>query len=229
MSRIRFLSKRECGQIGAKRMKLMKSVLLVTVAVAMILPSIALANISTFSWTYGGGTDAVSGSGSLSAIQLSTGLYQITNLSGTIKDWNGIWSVNLVPANNPNPLGNSTLQNPPGSGGANYDYNDLLYWPIAPGTPATSGSQLDYLGIMLVTKGPLPIPVAESYFQVWSSGGSGNPLPDNFSIPLTQQNVDLTNPFVATLTPEPSLYATLTIGMIGLALFVSRRRGSHRA
>ena len=45
----------------------MKTVFPVAVVVAMFLPGIALANVSTFIWTYGGGTDPVYAFGTLTA------------------------------------------------------------------------------------------------------------------------------------------------------------------
>lgn len=205
-------------------MKFAQSVFQIGVAVTVLIPSVAFADV--YDWTFGGGSDSVSGAGTLTATAVGgyTNLYNIISGSGTVTDSAGTFNVTILPLSagngSPNPCGNitpvlpcSTLQNPPGSGGVNVTYDNLLYFP-APGA-----SQLDANGIILYNQAG---PQSESYFDVWSAASSGNPLPDNFYNTVTGANTNLTNQFTVSPTvPEPS-YGFLALGLLGAVAGVRR-------
>jgi hypothetical protein len=216
-------------------MKLLKSFFPIAIGLAALIPSVASADI--YDWTFGGGTDSVSGSGTLTTVATAyANIYLITGGSGTVTDSAGTFNVSILPLNgapaglngNFSPCGNistpldcATLQNPPGSGGANYGYDNLLYYP-APGA-----SQLDANGIILYNQAG---PQSQSFFDVWSAASKGNPLPDNFYNSVTGANTNFSNQFTVTeaggsqglsTTPEPG-YGFLALGLLGMIVGVRR-------
>jgi hypothetical protein len=200
------------------------------------------ADTLTFSWTFGGGSDPVSGSGTLTAVTTAdAGIDLITDGSGTVTDVSGIhdvtfftlaqstgneglcsaiWGQGWTPAS----ANCGTLYGLPGAGGADYPYDNLLYLDALP-----NNSELDANGIVLYNAAG---PAAESYFDVWSSGNSGNPLPDN--IEWSDQNpyssgstTNFSNPFTVTdtsATPEPATMALTGGALFGLGLLGKRFR-----
>jgi hypothetical protein len=221
-------------------MKLIKGVFPAAVF-AVFLPTLALADVN-FSWTFGGGTDPVSGFGTLNAVIDSSipGAYVITGGSGTVTDSGGtyhvtiftlaqstgneglcsvVWGQGWAPAT----AQCGTLAEPQGAGGADYSYDNLLYPNALPGN-----SVLDANGIVLYNAAG---PVSQTYFDVWSAANSGNPLPDSFEWSdlnpyASGSSVDLANPFTVTevYTPEPGLYGLLALGLSGIVTIARRRK-----
>jgi hypothetical protein len=217
-------------------MKLLKRVFPTAVAVAMCLPSLALADVN-YVWSFGGGTDTVSGYGTLTAALVPSipGAYMITGGSGTVTISNVTYDVTIMTI--ADSTGNAglcssvwggwaswmpateqcgTVAEPPLAGGADYPYDTLIY----PGAQPTN-SVLDAWGIALYNAaGPAP----DTYFSLSGAGSSGNSLPDYFEWEDTtnQPYVQLANPFV--LTPEPGFYGLLALGFSGLMIVLRRQK-----
>ena len=204
--------------------------------IAILVPSVVSADV--YSWTFGGGADLVSGSGTLTANVLGPNLDMIGGGSGSISYGGATYNVDILPLID---VGHSfpsvhygayynacgapitynlpcaTLQNPPGSKGANYTFDNDLYLNSLPGN-----SELDALGIVLYNPSG---PSTSEFFNLWSSGSSYNPLPDNLWATDTgdgwnNSNVTFSNPFTVTLlhTPDPEFYAVLAA--FGLILLI---------
>ena len=186
---------------------------------------------------FGGGSDPVSGYGTLTAIAAPgiPGADEITGGSGTVTDSAGTYQVTILSvfqgggtyglcssfgeAWAPATANCGTLHEPPLSNGANFTYGDLIYPNALPGS-----SVLDANGIVLYNAAGPP---ANEFFEVWSAANSGNPLPDNFQWADMDpyaggNNVNLANPF--TVTPEPGFYGALALGLSGLVTLVRRRK-----
>jgi MYXO-CTERM domain-containing protein len=173
------------------------------------------------------------------------GAFDITGGAGTVTDQNGTYNVTFLTIGQGG--GNSglcssvwgegwagtaqcgTLAEPPGSGGADYPFDNLIYPNALP-----NNSVVDANGIVLYNAAG---PQAETYFDVWSAANQGNPLPDAFewsdSNPWAAgSSVNLANPFSVTdetvtseaATPEPRFYGVLGLGLAGMILAVRRRK-----
>ncbi len=192
---------------GSKMVSFLKT----TFCIALMLPAIASADV--YNWTFGGGSDPVIGSGTLSAVATSyAGVDLITGGSGSITYGGSTYNVDILPLLPGNEFsgvrygvyGNvcggsmvpdlpcATLQNPPLSGGANYTFDNLLYLNALP-----NNSELDANGIVFYNQAG---PDTQEFFNLWSAASSNNPLPDNFWATdsgngWNNYNVNLFNPF----------------------------------
>jgi hypothetical protein len=214
---------------------------LVAAAAVVLLPGVASAD--TFSWTFGGGSDPVSGSGTLTAVATAdAGIDFITGGSGTVTDVSGTYNVTFLALTEgtgneglcsdiwgegwtPASAHCGTLHGLPGAGGADYPFDNLLYLNALP-----SNSELDANGIVLYNAAG---PAGKSYFDVWSSGISGNPLPDNLEWSELNpysggSSTNFLNPFTVTAdtsaTPEPATMALMGGALLGLGLLRKRFR-----
>ena len=198
-----------------------------TVGLALMLPAVASADV--YSWAFGGGSDPVSGSGTLTATATQfAGLDLITSGSGTVTYGGSTYNVDILPlvdagnqfpgvhygdygyncgaATVPN-LPCATLQNPPLSGGANYTFDNLLYLNALP-----ANSEVDANGIVLYNQAG---PQTQEFFNLWSAGWSNNPLPDNFWATDTGNgwnnvNYNVTSAFSVSFSISPSQGSTVT-------------------
>jgi MYXO-CTERM domain-containing protein len=212
-----------------------------------LLGSAGSAKADIFSWTFGGGTDPVSGAGTLTAVAdpVIAGAFDITSGAGTLTDPNGTYNVTFLTlaqgGGNTGLCSNvwgegwagtaqcGTLAEPPGSGGADYPYDNLIYPNALP-----NNSVLDANGIVLYNAAG---PQAETYFDLWSAANQGNPLPDSLEWSdlnpwAAGSSVNLANPFSVTdetvtseaATPEPQFYGVLGLGLAGLIALMRRRK-----
>jgi hypothetical protein len=205
----------------------MKRITILSVAAALCLPGLALADISTFTWSYGGGTDPVYAHGTLTATldpSSTPGLYDIIGGSGFRTDSSGTYALTILPLGT-NPLGCTySLSNACSIrvvGGTDLIYDNLLY--LGSSTP---GYELDADGIVVYT----PTDPNNQYFSMWSQGSGLPQPPDQEFNPTPYAGTNLANPFTVTLvpTPEPSFYAVLAVGLAGLGLFAAKRNDNSK-
>jgi hypothetical protein len=208
-------------------MKLLKSFFSIALGFAALIPGVASADI--YDWSFGGGSDNVSGSGSFTATLVNSvtfpGLYQINGGTGTITDSTGTYDVsvgglfdnyggvqglcgNVV---DPSALCN-TVRGANGSG-ANYTFDNLLYTGASQG----GGQPFDANGIGFVDGG--------ASFLLTTTGFSGNGGGALYCGPAAPGCEGLNNTLSVTLsstpTPEPG-YGFLALGLLGMVVGVRR-------
>lgn len=212
---------------GLAKMKLFDSVFTLAIGVAALIPGAASADI--YDWSFGGGSDNVSGSGSFTATLVDgatfPGLYQISGGTGTITDSTGAYNVsvaglfdnyggvqglcgNVVDTN----AECNTVRGANGSG-ANYTFDNLLYTGASQG----GGQLFDADGIGFVVGG--------ASFLLTTTGYSGNGGGALYCGPGSPECEGLNNTLSVTLsstpTPEPS-YGFLALGLLGMIVGVRR-------
>jgi hypothetical protein len=208
-------------------MKLPKSFFPIVIGFAALIPSVASADI--YDWSFGGGSDAVSGSGSFTATLVNgaafPGLYQIDGGTGTITDSTGTYDVSAAGlfdnyGGSQGLCGNvvdpsavcNTVRGANGSG-ANYTFDNLLYTGASQG----GGQAFDADGIGFVAGG--------ASFLLTTTGFSGNDGGALYCGPAAPGCEGLNNTLSVTLsstpTPEPG-YGFLALGLLGMVAGVRR-------
>jgi PEP-CTERM motif len=186
------------------------------------------ASVYTFATTTGSGTVLNLTITTDNADAVLTPGFDITQITGTVggvsvSTYSGVWGPNgdqvssglyLDPYLNQNPAhidGNGlnvfTVQNPPGSGGANFEIDNIYY--------AGSGtSNLSYQGgiALLLSNGA-------SYYlsALCNPGNSGAGCSGGYYDFLT-------GPTVAPAVPEPSTWAMMILGFAGIGFMAYRRK-----
>jgi hypothetical protein len=179
-------------------------------SVGVLLAAAASANAAVYDWNFAG--SGISGSGTLTATDEGAGTYFITDGTGTVNDTTyGSFAVTFGACTYGS---NCTLTNTDG-GGANLTYDNLLF-------PANSiGSQLDGNGVVLL---PGPPGSGTTAIGIWDS-----PSQSFYSYSGVGFE-NLTTPFnvVAAAAPEPSTWAMMLLGFLGLGFMAYRKKSALR-
>ena len=185
-------------------------------AVVMAMAGATVAKADVFTFDFSGPT--VSGSGTFTATLISSGLYDVTGATGTISDLDplsaaqGPWTIAGVPAAPVPSFSTTNYLYFPASANSNQGYSNASSFLDTGGitVSASNGSATEFINLFDLNNA---YGLANSKDDPSGEGPFGPPL-----------NESITNFAVAAAAPEPSTWAMMVLGFLGLGFLGYRRK-----